>query len=518
MKIAISQLKYPSNYNETIEVMNEFLTVPKRCDKDTDLLVLPEYANCPGMPLKDLDAIFEHCRRYNAGFLDSLKASAVSNNLNICVNMLYERRSGFTNTTLIIDRTGGIVAEYDKTHLAYTELDAMGLVPGNKPVFVEIEGAVITFAVCFELYFPEFFETLALGKPDIILAPSYQRSENSDILIKQAMGRALDSEVYLIRTSYSMGADSDTGGSSYVVTPYGEVLLNAGQDIGFFTVDIDPKQKRFRPLAHGLGKMPSREIIERFRIPSLYRNNNASPNPGKYPSVCAHRGLSGLVPENTMPAFASAAALGADEIEFDIRLTADNEMIVCHDGTVDRVSDGSGEVSSLTFKEIRNLNAGEYMGWKDVVFPTPEEIFKMFGGKIVMNIHVYSAGKNDYAIKQLQKLIHRYGIAGSVYFAAQEKEMKRCLEIAPEIERCMLECFDEKRDIVDIALEYKCKRVQHFYSVYTPAIVQKASENGLINNLFYEDKPEMISARLNEGIDTILTNYADRIIAVLKNP
>ena len=96
--------------------------------------------------------------------------------------------------------------------------------------------------------------------------------------------------------------------------------------------------------------------------------------------------------------------------------------------------------------------------------------------------------------------------------------MKHCLEKAPSVSRCMLECFDEKRDIVDIALEYNCDRVQHYYSIYNKDTVKKASSNGLINNLFFEDNPDMVESRLAEGIDVLLTNYPDRIIPVVKNP
>jgi len=518
LKISLLQTKYPSNYSETISVMEQFKKAPYECPKGTELLVLPEYANCPGMPLDDIEHIFSHCRKYNGEFLDSLKSSALETGINICTNMLFERENGFTNTTFVIDSNGEIISEYNKTHLAYTEIDAMGLIPGDKPVYTEIQGAKISFAICFELYFPEFFERLSSEYPDIILCPSYQRSEDSEILVKQAMGRALDAGAFLVRPSYSMGENSKTGAMSYVINPYGEVLMNAEQKIGFFSVDIDPKEKRMRPLAHGLGKMPSREIVEKFRIPSLYRKNVSISEDvlNTYPKVCAHRGLSGLVPENTLVAFSSALALGADEIEFDIRLTKDNKMIICHDGTVDRVSDANGNVSDFTFAEIRKLNAGEYMNWKSIKFPTPEEIFTLLGNRIVMNIHVYETGHEGYVVKELKKLIKKYDIASTVYFAAQENEMDWCLKIAPEIDRCMLECFQEDRDIVDIALKYNCKRVQHFYRVYSADIVKKATENGLLNNLFFEDDPNKIDSRLNDGINIVLTNFADRIIPVVK--
>ena len=59
---------------------------------------------------------------------------------------------------------------------------------------------------------------------------------------------------------------------------------------------------------------------------------------------CAHRGVSALMPENTLPAFAAALSLGADEIEFDVRLTRDYKLIVSHDGTLERISDGEGKL------------------------------------------------------------------------------------------------------------------------------------------------------------------------------
>lgn len=519
MKISMLQLKYPDSYQETLSVMEQFTRAAYSCPEETDLFVLPEYSNCPGMPIDDLDKLKKHCRKYNDNFIASLKSAAINTGISICLNVLFERESGFTNTTFIIDPTGEIIAEYNKTHLAFTELTSMGLTAGEKPVFVEFMGSKITFAVCFELYFPEFFERLASEYPDLILCPSYQRSEESEILKKQAMGRALDTGSFLIRPSYSMGNNSTKGGTSYIVNPHGDIVLDAGQDIGFFSLDINPKEKHNRPIAHGLQKMSSRKIIEKFRIPELYRNNSAvkESSINEFPKVCAHRGLSGLVPENTLPAFAAALAVGADEIEFDIRLTKDNRMIVCHDDSVDRVSNGTGRVFELTFDKMRSLNAGNYMNWKNILFPTPEEIFALLGSRIIMNIHIYDAGSDGFVIQRLKDLIDKYQIASTVYFAAQTREMAWCLKLAPHINRCMLECFLPDKDIVDIALEYECTRVQHFFRVYSKDIVKKAKDFNLLNNLFFEDDPDNIKSRIDDGIDTVLTNFADRIIPVLKN-
>lgn len=78
--------------------------------------------------------------------------------------------------------------------------------------------------------------------------------------------------------------------------------------------------------------------------------------------VAAHRGWSEKYPENTMLAFRAAAELGVDQIETDIRITSDGELVIIHDETVDRTTNGSGKVSDFTLAELRALDAGVYKG------------------------------------------------------------------------------------------------------------------------------------------------------------
>ena len=69
--------------------------------------------------------------------------------------------------------------------------------------------------------------------------------------------------------------------------------------------------------------------------------------------VCAHRGASSTAPENTIPAFAEAVALGCEMIEFDVRSTTDGTLVILHDSSVDRTTDGSGLIWELDYQEIR---------------------------------------------------------------------------------------------------------------------------------------------------------------------
>jgi len=78
--------------------------------------------------------------------------------------------------------------------------------------------------------------------------------------------------------------------------------------------------------------------------------------------VAAHRGWSEKYPENTMEAFRAAAEIGVDQIETDIRITKDGELVLIHDATVDRTTDGTGRVNEKTLAEIRALDAGSWKG------------------------------------------------------------------------------------------------------------------------------------------------------------
>lgn len=99
-------------------------------------------------------------------------------------------------------------------------------------------------------------------------------------------------------------------------------------------------------------------------------------------AVIAHRGLAPGLPENTLAAFRAAIALGVDGLEIDLRVTADNHLVVMHDDTVDRTTDGHGRVAELTLPEIKTLDAGRYAGPRFVgeQVPTYREVLEVLQG------------------------------------------------------------------------------------------------------------------------------------------
>ncbi|MBQ6520811.1 MAG: hypothetical protein IJI14_19065 [Anaerolineaceae bacterium] len=138
--------------------------------------------------------------------------------------------------------------------------------------------------------------------------------------------------------------------------------------------------------------------------------------------IFAHRGFSLQYPENTMTAFRKALEVGADGIEMDARLTQDGQIVIMHDPTIDRTTNGKGTVRDLSLKEILGLDAGIKKG---VVFenervPMLEQVFAELGGKLLLNIELcnYDEGDNRMLANQTVELIEKYKLVDSVIISS----------------------------------------------------------------------------------------------------
>ena len=108
------------------------------------------------------------------------------------------------------------------------------------------------------------------------------------------------------------------------------------------------------------------------------------------PVIFAHRGASAHAPENTIAAFELALAQQADAIELDVKLSADGQVIVIHDSSVDRTTNGHGKVQDMTLAELKALDAGSYRGsqFAGEKIPTLGEVFEAMGRRTFINIEL----------------------------------------------------------------------------------------------------------------------------------
>src|SRR5574340_26448 len=137
------------------------------------------------------------------------------------------------------------------------------------------------------------------------------------------------------------------------------------------------------------------------------------------PLIYAHRGSSIHAPENTLSAFGKALEQGADGIELDAKLSADGQVVVIHDQTVDRTTSGQGRVNQLSLEQLRRFDAGSWMGptFAGERIPTLEEVFELVGGKLVILIELtnYLSPFDGLPQKALE-LVRKFKLQDSVIF------------------------------------------------------------------------------------------------------
>src|SRR5574344_1661115 len=135
-----------------------------------------------------------------------------------------------------------------------------------------------------------------------------------------------------------------------------------------------------------------------------------------------HRGYSGKYPENTRLSFSKAIEAGADDIELDVQLSKDNKIVICHDETVNRTTNGSGRIKDKTLSELQSLDASyTYTGQMGINrIPTLEEYFELVKDlPVITNIEM-KTGKYEYLPmeKMVYDMICRYNLQQKVIISS----------------------------------------------------------------------------------------------------
>ena len=231
----------------------------------------------------------------------------------------------------------------------------------------------------------------------------------------------------------------------------------------------------------------------------------------RYPRICAHRGFSAAMPENSMASFGAAVALGADEIELDVRLTRDEQLVSCHDGTLERVSNGRGQLSDHTLAELKALDfSAGYASYQGIRIPMFEEVLKKLAGQVIMNLHmkIWEGDTPNAKMDEMVSLVRKYDCAQHVYFASNSDRAAVLLrEMAPEMRYCLIWNGKENaQELVSRAIACGAHKVQFDRNYVDASAIACAHEHGILCNLFYSDEAEDAKRFLQMGIDTVLTN------------
>ncbi|MBN4056457.1 MAG: hypothetical protein COA82_11185 [Alkaliphilus sp.] len=229
--------------------------------------------------------------------------------------------------------------------------------------------------------------------------------------------------------------------------------------------------------------------------------------------ILAHRGASAYAPENTTIAFTKAIEMGADGFELDIHLSKDGNLIVIHDESVNRTTNGSGFIKDLTLGEIKKLDAGSWFDsqFSDEKVPTLDEVLTL--------------------IKDTQLLINIEIKNGPFFYAEIEQKIIDCVVRHSMIDRVIVSSFDHYSIVKIKKLNSSIKTGAlflartinswkyikeigadaihpHFVSV-TSEVVKNCHENNIEIHTYTANEPEHIKHLARLGVNSIITNFPD---------
>ncbi len=222
--------------------------------------------------------------------------------------------------------------------------------------------------------------------------------------------------------------------------------------------------------------------------------------------IFGHRGASIRAPENTLKAFDLAIKEGANGIEFDIRLSADNEIAIIHDETINRTSNSTGKVNSLTLEELQKFDFGE--GEK---IPALKEVLEIFGNKHWLNIEIKEEGLEQILVDLLKELKVKEKIVISSFLIPVLFKMK---ELAPEIPTGYLYEYDLD-DLDGLLEEVTINGIHPIKENITKKLILEAHQKNLAVRAWTVDDTEIARKLAENGIDGIITNDPKGIITAL---
>jgi glycerophosphoryl diester phosphodiesterase len=231
--------------------------------------------------------------------------------------------------------------------------------------------------------------------------------------------------------------------------------------------------------------------------------------------ITGHRGASATQPENTLASFRAALAMGATALEFDIRRCKSGEMVVIHDETIDRTSNGSGRVQDMSLRELRRFDFGN--GER---IATLDEVLMELAGKCRdgSNPHLFielksPGGKSTAATINNNVADQRYRYDEITVIGFSHPQLFQFKRQNPQIETGL--SFAAKNRITAKAMVPLAKRlgasaINPEHSLITPELVQKAHAAGLKVNAWTVNGHADIK-RMNEaGVDALMSDHPDR--------
>lgn len=230
------------------------------------------------------------------------------------------------------------------------------------------------------------------------------------------------------------------------------------------------------------------------------------------PVVFAHRGASAYAPENTMPAIELAASQGVEAIEIDVQLAADDSVVVFHDLSIARTTNGTGHINQLTFEQLKSLHAGAGFGsaYPDAKIPTLGEVLRDSDPHIFINIELKNFHTPfDSLPFRAAKIVREFRAENRVMFSSfNPVALSRVRSQLPEVPRGLLL---HKPFHLDLLLLFPrllsgFQSVNMSFSCVTVKRVEALHEHGKKVFAYTLNHPDDIRSSLQSGVDGFFTD------------
>ncbi|WP_298679254.1 carbon-nitrogen hydrolase family protein [uncultured Lentibacter sp.] len=218
-------------------------------------ILTPEVSNCIADSKAVLGAVL--CRQEDDPFLARMRQLAAKNNIWILIGSLglknEQASDQFVNRSFLIDPLGAIVAQYDKIHMFDVDLpggesyrESASYVPGRKAVLADTKIGKIGLSICYDLRFPMLYRTLAQAGAQVLTIPAaFAQTTGEAHWHSLLRARAIENGAYVLAPAQTGvhyakdGKERRSYGHALAVSPWGEVLADAGKDVGICCFDLD---------------------------------------------------------------------------------------------------------------------------------------------------------------------------------------------------------------------------------------------------------------------------------------
>lgn len=235
------------------------------------------------------------------------------------------------------------------------------------------------------------------------------------------------------------------------------------------------------------------------------------------PLIIAHRGASGHAPENTMTAFRQAVDLGADGLELDVTMSRDRRVVVIHDDTLDRTTTGKGLVHETEWRALHTLDAGRWFApeFAGERIPLLQEVLELVSPALYLNVEIKSGPLALETLAAVVDLLQRHrSRANTCITSFDEAVIRSCLQHDPDM-TCGL-IFEA--DNLHRAFSGPWRLLSSHYPLITDAFMEQSKTEHRSVFTWTVNSVDVMQRMVSAGVDGIITNFPDRLAAMLNPP